>query len=161
MSHEVHVHRIQALIGEPSGQPVPIPRRRLSDGIDALIVIGRDAEDCEVEAAIVASGSNALVLTCRNDLDRLRVHGVLAESLAGLFERGLPPDETFKLVQKRIDGAIGEFAPAKIIRIGRQFGPMYDNWAVVAHNGGSNYAPVGTAGIDEQLSGRDRAPLRI
>jgi hypothetical protein len=161
MSHSVHVRRVRALIGKPSGPPIAIPRRRISPGIDAMIVIGPEAEDGEVEAALVAYAPNALVLTCRNDLDHLRECGVLAESLEGFFERGLPPEEAAELVQKRIDGAIGEFAPTEIIRIGWALGRMFDNSTIIAHNGGSNYASVGTAGIDEQLSGREREPLRI
>jgi hypothetical protein len=87
-------------------------------------VLGPDATQEAIDAVTDAlirlqDSTRPVVLTFKNNLNRLRGNGWLTESLVDLAGRDLPSEAAETLVEERLDAVIGEFEPSRLMIVGK------------------------------------------
>jgi hypothetical protein len=135
-SVDTHRRRLEAAIGPPSLPPANYARSAFAES-PLLVVLGRDLSANAIDESIadlrnLGEAVRPVVLTMKHNLNHLRGHGWLVESLADLPARELPPDEEQALVEERLDALIGAFEPSRLVALGKTVVPAAE--AVVARH---------------------------
>jgi hypothetical protein len=137
-SVETHQRRLEAAIGPPSQPPAEYVRSAFAES-PLLVVLGRDLSANAIKESIadlrnVEGSVRPVVLTMKHNLNHLRGHGWLVESLADLPARELPPDAEQALIEERLDALVGEFEPKRLVALGKTVTPAAE--AVAARHPG-------------------------